>query len=99
MRVTSFIADNAKLDAYYNPRTLETYIIVETPDGSIKINFKNGQQLAMFIRFSSQLLASLMRKAGKSREEIIDAVQHHAEAGASEILYDMPVQTTLEGMR
>jgi hypothetical protein len=98
MRVASFIADNARLDAYYNPRTLETCIIVETPDGSVKINFKNGQQLAMFLRFAAQLLTNIMKKAGKSREEIIDAVQHHAKAGAYEELQDMPVQTTLEGM-
>lgn len=96
MKIASFIADNnAKLDAFLNQRTGEIFIIAEDENGSIKLHFSSGRQLAYFIRFTSKLLASYMKKGRKNREEIIDAVTTNAEAGADEILENVK-QATLE---
>ena len=98
MKVASFITGNTKLDAFLNEKTAQIILIVRNEEKSTKIYFQNGRELAYFIRFASKLLASVMTKAKKSREEILQAVCHHAEAGASDVLPDEPLQTTLEAI-
>ncbi len=97
MKIATFIAGSCRLDAYLSERNSRLFILIRGDDGEIKMDFRNGRELAYFIRFTAKLLAIYMARGRKTPREVLETVKQHAEAGVYEALLNQPVQTTLEG--